>query len=79
MTVESDRDRGIRLLVIAAALVIIIGGINQAQSVLVSFLVAVLFVLSTPRSFADLRQRILGGAEKQQKWKEHDHLSYSRE
>jgi predicted PurR-regulated permease PerM len=49
MTVESDRDRGIRLLVIAAALVIIIGGINQAQSVLVSFLVAVFFVIVHPK------------------------------
>ena len=43
MTVKNDPDRGIRFLVVAAALVIIIGGINQAQSVLVSFLVAVFF------------------------------------
>lgn len=49
MTVESDPDRGIRLLVIAAALVIIIGGINQAEPVLASFLVAVfLSVIGTP-------------------------------
>ena len=57
MTVESDPDRGIRFLVIAAALVIIIRGINQAQSVLVSFLVSVFLLLSTPRSSADLRLR----------------------
>ena len=49
MTEESDSHRGTRLLVIAAALVIIIGGINQAQSVLVSFLIAVfLAMLGTP-------------------------------
>jgi predicted PurR-regulated permease PerM len=49
MTVRSDHDRGIRFLIIAAALVIIIGGINQAQSILVSFLVAVFFaVIGTP-------------------------------
>jgi predicted PurR-regulated permease PerM len=49
MTVKTDPDRGIRFLVAAAALVIIIGGINQAQSVLVSFLVAVFFaIIGTP-------------------------------
>jgi predicted PurR-regulated permease PerM len=49
MTEQSNSQRGIRFLVIAAALVIIIGGINQAQSVLVSFLVAVfLAMLGTP-------------------------------
>ena len=49
MTVESDSYRGTRFLVIAAALVIIAGGINQAQSVLVSILVAVfLAVIGTP-------------------------------
>ncbi len=49
MTVESDSYRGTRFLVIAAALVIIVGGINQAQSVLVSILVAVfLAVIGTP-------------------------------
>jgi AI-2 transport protein TqsA len=51
MTVKSDSGRGIRpgFLVIAAALVIIIWGINQAQSVLVSFLVAIfLAMLGTP-------------------------------
>jgi predicted PurR-regulated permease PerM len=45
----SDSDQGIRLLVIAATLVIIIGGINQAQSALVSVLIAAFFaMLSTP-------------------------------
>lgn len=49
MTERSTSQRGIRLLVIAAALVIIIGGINRAQSVLVSSLVAVfLAMLGTP-------------------------------
>ena len=49
MTEQSNSQQGIRFLVIAAALVIIIGGINQAQSVLVSFLVAVfLAMLGTP-------------------------------
>jgi len=49
MTVKSDHDRGIRFLVAAAALVIIIRGTNQAQSVLVSFLVAVFFaIIGTP-------------------------------
>jgi len=59
MTVESDPDRGIRFLVIAAALVIIIMGINQAQSVLVSFLVAVFFaILGTPPLLWLKRKRI---------------------
>ena len=49
MTDLLNSQRGIRFLVIAAALVIIIGGIYQAQSVLVSFLVAVfLAVIGTP-------------------------------
>jgi len=49
MTEQNNPDRGIRFLVIAAALVIIIGGINQAQSVLVSFLVAIFFaIIGTP-------------------------------
>ena len=49
MTKKSDSQRGIRLLVIAAALVIIIWGINQAEPVLASFLVAVfLAVIGTP-------------------------------
>jgi len=49
MTKQSDSQRGIRFLVITAALVIIIGGINQAEAVLASFLVAVfLAVIGTP-------------------------------
>ena len=49
MTEQSNSQRGFRFIVIAAALVIIIGGINQAQSVLVSFLVALfLAMLGTP-------------------------------
>jgi predicted PurR-regulated permease PerM len=40
MSENSNSHQGIRFLVIAAALVIIIGGINQAQSVLVSVLIA---------------------------------------
>jgi AI-2 transport protein TqsA len=45
MTERSSSMQGIRFLFISAALVIIIWGINQAQSVLVSFLVAVFLVL----------------------------------
>lgn len=49
MVAQSNALRGFRLLVGAAALVIIVGAINQAQSVLVSFLVAVfLAMLGTP-------------------------------
>ena len=49
MTEQSNSQRGIRLLVTAAALVVIVAGINQAQSVLVSILVAVfLAMLGTP-------------------------------
>jgi predicted PurR-regulated permease PerM len=49
MTEQGNSQQGMRFLVIAAALVLIIGGINQAQSVLVSFLVAVfLAMLGTP-------------------------------
>ena len=49
MTEQNNSQQGIRFLVIAAALVIIIVGINQAQSVLVSFLVAVFFaIIGTP-------------------------------
>jgi predicted PurR-regulated permease PerM len=59
MTVKNDPDRGIRFLVAAAALVIIIGGINQAQSVLVSFLVAVFFaIIGTPPVLWLERKRI---------------------
>jgi predicted PurR-regulated permease PerM len=49
MTEQGNSQQGIRFLIIAAALVIIIGGVYQAQSVLVSFLVAVfLAMLGTP-------------------------------
>ena len=59
MTVESDSYRGTRFLVIAATLVIIAGGINQAQSALVSFLVAVfLAVIGTPQVLWLERKRI---------------------
>lgn len=59
MTEQSHLYRGTRVLVIAAALVIIIGGINQAQSVLVSFLVAVfLAVIGTPPVLWLERKRI---------------------
>jgi AI-2 transport protein TqsA len=49
MTEQRNSQRGIRFLVAAAALAIVIWGINQAQAVLVSSLVAVfLAVLGTP-------------------------------
>ena len=49
MTEQNNFSGGTRFLMIAAALVIIIAGINQAQSALVSSLVAVfLAVLGTP-------------------------------
>ena len=49
MNIKSDHDQGIRFLFIAAALVIIIWGINQAEPVLASFLIAVfLSVIGTP-------------------------------
>lgn len=49
MTDQSTSHRGTRLLIIAAALVIIIYGINQAQSVVALFLVAVfLALIGTP-------------------------------
>lgn len=59
MTEQSDSPGGIRFFVIAATLVIIIGGVNQAQSVLVSFLVAVfLAMLGTPPVLWLKRKRI---------------------
>lgn len=59
MTGQSNSQRGIHFLVITAALVIIIWGINQAQSVLVSFLVAVfLAVIGTPPVLWLERKRI---------------------
>ena len=49
MTEHINSQRGFRILLVAAALVIIIAGIHQAQSVLVSFLIAVfLALLGTP-------------------------------
>ena len=49
MTEHINSQRGLRILLVAAALVIIIAGIHQAQSVLVSFLIAVfLALLGTP-------------------------------
>ena len=49
MTEKINSDSGTRVLVIAAALVIIIWGINQAELVLASFLVAVfLSIIGTP-------------------------------
>jgi len=59
MTEQSNSQRGLRFIVIAAALVIIIGGFNQAQSVLVSFLVAAfLATLGTPPVLWLERKRI---------------------
>jgi len=59
MNEQRNSQQGVRFLVIAAALVIIIGGINQAQSVLVSVLVAVFFaLLGTPPVLWLERKRI---------------------
>lgn len=59
MTEQSDADREMRFFVIVATLVIIIRGINQAQSVLASFLVAVfLAVIGTPPVLWIERKRI---------------------
>src|SRR5512143_295694 len=59
MTEQSDAAREIRFFVIVAALVIIVRGINQAQSVLASFLVAVfLAVIGTPPVLWLERKRI---------------------
>jgi AI-2 transport protein TqsA len=59
MSEQSNFPRGTRFLIIVAALVIIIGGINQAQSVLVSILVAVfLAMLGTPSVLWLERRRI---------------------
>jgi AI-2 transport protein TqsA len=59
MIIKDDPDRGLRLLVIVAALVIIVQGISQAQSVLASFLVAVfLAVIGTPPVLWIERKRI---------------------
>lgn len=49
VTAKADPNRGIRLLVMAGALVIIIDGVNQASSSLVSVLIACFFaMLGTP-------------------------------
>jgi AI-2 transport protein TqsA len=59
MNEQISSQRGFRFLISAAALVIIIGGINQAQSVLVSFLFAVfLAMLGTPPVLWLERKRI---------------------
>ena len=59
MTAQRVFPRGIRLLIIAASLVIIIGGIYQAQSVLESLLVAAfLAMLGTPPVLWLQRKRI---------------------
>ena len=59
MTEQNDSQQGIRFLVTMAALVVIIVGIHQAQSVLVAFLVAVfLAMLGTPPVLWLERKRI---------------------
>ena len=59
MTEQGDLNRGTRILVIVAALAIITGSIHQAQSVLVSFLVAVfLAAIGTPSLLWLERKRI---------------------
>ena len=59
MTEQMTPPRGVRFLVIAATLVVIIAGINQAQSVLAAFLVAVfLAMLGTPPVLWLERKRI---------------------
>src|SRR5271169_5707738 len=59
MNEQSSSQRGFRFLISAAALVIIIMGINQAQSVLVSILFAVfLAMLGTPPVLWLERKRI---------------------
>jgi predicted PurR-regulated permease PerM len=59
MIEQNNSQQGIRFLVIAAALVIIVWGINQAQSGLASFLVAVfLAVIGTPPVLWLERKRI---------------------
>lgn len=59
MTEQNNSQQGVRFLFIAAALVIIIAGINQAQSVLVSFLLAIFFaIIGTPPVLWLERKRI---------------------
>jgi hypothetical protein len=64
MTEKSNSHRGARLLVIGAALVIIIEGINQAEPVLASFLVAVfLSVIGTPSTSHEFHFKHIAGRE----------------
>lgn len=60
MLLEKDsHEHGFRFLITAAALVIIIGGISQAQSVLVSLLVAIFFaMLGTPPVYWLTKRRV---------------------
>jgi len=59
MTEQSNAFRGTRYLVVAAALVIIIYGINQAQSIVALFLVAIfLALLGTPPVLLLKRKRV---------------------
>lgn len=59
MTEPNNSQRGFRVLLVTAALVIIVAGINQAQSVLASFLVAVfLAMLGTPPVLWMERKRV---------------------
>ena len=59
MTEPKNSQHGFRILLVVAALVIIIAGINQAQSVLVAFLVAMfLAMLGTPPVLWMERKRI---------------------
>ena len=59
MVQKNSSQGGIRFLIIAAALVIVIEGINQAQSYLVSFLIAVfLAIIGTPPVLWLERKRI---------------------
>jgi AI-2 transport protein TqsA len=59
MTGQDNAQGGFRFLIIAATLVIIIGGLYQAQAVLVSFLVAVfLAMLGTPAVLWLERKRV---------------------
>jgi AI-2 transport protein TqsA len=59
MTEKNNYMQGFRFLFIAAAFVIIVWGINQAQSVMVSFLIAVFFaIIGTPPVLRLERKRI---------------------
>ncbi|PKL40199.1 MAG: hypothetical protein CVV41_20540 [Candidatus Riflebacteria bacterium HGW-Riflebacteria-1] len=59
MNIEGRVDRGFRLLIGSAALLIILQGINQAQSILASILIAVFFaILGTPPVLWLQRKRV---------------------